>query len=195
MKFEFEECRRLVLAAVLAELEVGKSNFVPDPVAGQFGADSRPSISGIGLDIAPWHRRFYLALRDDDEKWDKSLRYEIGDWKLYPLNGLVNPPAIAASAAAIDYIGDAYESVAGDQLRNVAHMIFLSAAEALLDEAVHQRFQQYGIDAPYIVEDFPPHRCFEYVVTDEDGSIALNYCELVIANRITNRLRGQMSLP
>lgn len=69
MKFDFEECQSIILNATLSELDVAWTN-----VASEIGADPSKlrcgQISGIGLDMAPWHRRFYLGFRNDDEKWD-----------------------------------------------------------------------------------------------------------------------------
>jgi hypothetical protein len=188
MRFDFEKCRSLVLAATLAELDAARSILVPEFGLQDDTLDYDLQITGIALDIAPWHPRFCLGMRDMKEKVEEGIKYSIGDWKLYPLNGLANPSAIPASAAAADYIAAAYEA-ANEQRREVAHLVFLAAAEALLDPTVTQKLLDFKIDAPYVEDDFLPHRFFEYIVADEDESVAINYCELVVANRITNRLK------
>jgi hypothetical protein len=186
MKFDFEECRSIILNATLSELDIARAN-----VASETSTDPSKlkcsQISGIGLDIAPWHRRFYVGFRSDDEKWDEAIRYSIGDWKHYPVNGLTGHHVEGAPASAERYIGDTYDAAA--EPREIAHLIFLAAAEALLDFTVTGKLRSMSIDAPFIVDDFPPHRCFEYVIMDDDASIRANYCEIVIANRITQRLR------
>ena len=191
MKFEFSKCRGLVLEAILAELDVGAGRFTPDNDSGE-DKIAASSVSGIGLDFSPWHRQLMLGLREQ-EKWDEAIRYRIGDWKYYPLNKPDFPPSLPQTAAAADFAGDVYDSAAEMRPIEVAHLMFLAAAKALVDPAVTDRLQQLGNDAPFITDDFPSSRVFEYVVTDGDESIAANYCEIVIANRLTNRLKSAMS--
>jgi hypothetical protein len=190
MNFNFERCRSLLLDATLAEMTAHKSIF--EQLAGYESGSSecRVQTSAISLCIEPWHGTFDLGLRDDDEKWDNAIRYSVGDWKLYPVGGIEHARSVRETIAIQTYIEQTYGSV-GDahKARETAHLIFLAAAEALLDVAVTTQLRKYQIDAPYVDDDFYFSRCFEYVVTDPDSSIAANYCEIVLANRITQRLK------
>jgi hypothetical protein len=190
MKFDFKECRALLLAAVLAELEACKSTILKIPGYEAGGSEFRCLVSAICLDIAPWHRGFDLALRDDDEKRDERIRNSVGDWKLYPLRGIDDPPTTPQRVAVEEFFEREYSGIKNPEVaREIAHLMFLAAAEALLDYSVTRMLRRYQIDAPYVDDTFLPHRCFEYIVTDSDTSIAANYCEIVIANRITQRLK------
>lgn len=189
MKFDFDKCRSLMLDATLSELVVNESTIAQVPGFEAGGHGFRRNVSAISLCIAPWDRSFELALRDEDEKRDKSICYCEGDWKLYPLGGL-EPPSNPQKTAVEDYFNSVYCSIENaEAAREIAHLMFLAAAEALLDHSVTTLLQKYHIDAPYVDDGFYFSRCFEYIVTDPDKSIDANYCEVVLANRITQRLK------
>jgi hypothetical protein len=193
MAFNFEQCRSLLLDATLAELEANKSTILKIPGFESAGFGLCRRVSAICLDIAPWHRGFDLALRDDDEKWDDRIRNSVGDWKLYPLWRASDPrdlPSNPAREALEELFEREYGAIEDPTIaREIAHLMFLAGAEALLDHSVTTLLRQYQIEAPYVDDTFLPHRCFEYIVTDSDNSISGNYCEIVIANRITQRLK------
>src|SRR5262249_17140599 len=90
-------------------------------------------------------------------------------------------------ALAVEFVHAAYVSENSNHIaREMAHMIFLAGAEALLDPSVAEALKELGIDAPVCRDDFMP-RYFEYMVFDFDGTYPGNYCELVMANRVTAR--------
>jgi hypothetical protein len=134
-------------------------------------------------------------MRDYENAHDFVCRYSTADWKHNCLIGnepSLSPPHASASVKlfenAANYI---YEQTmeSGELEQEVVHLIYLATAEALLDPSITSVLRGYQIDAPFVEDSFLPHRCFEYVVTDPDESIAANYCEIVIANRITNRMK------
>jgi hypothetical protein len=190
MAFNFEQCRSLLLDATLAELQANRATILKIPGFEAGGLEFRRHVSAICLDIAPWHRSFDLAFRDDDEKWDDRIRNSIGDWKLYPLRGAVGQPSTDQRAALEEFFDREYGTIENtNSAREIAHLMFLAAAEALFDHSVTTLLRQYQIDAPYVEDAFLPDKCFEYIVMDPDGSISANYCDIVIANRITQRLK------
>jgi len=190
MKFDFEECRGLLLAAVLAELEACRPTISKIPAFDVCGVELRTQVSGICLDIAPWHGSLELGLRDSDEKCDEVIRNSIGDWKLNPLRSVDDRPATPQRVKVEEFLEREYSGIKDPELaREIAHLMFLAAAEALIDHSVTTALRQFQIDAPYVDDTFLLHRCFEYIVTDSDNSIVANYCEIVIATRITQRLK------
>jgi hypothetical protein len=84
-----------------------------------------------------------------------------------------------------------YQAAIGEpsQSQEIAHLTFLAAADALLDESVALRLQSVGVMAPVITDKLRSNY-FKYVVLDEDGVIKANYCDIICANRVTRRLLG-----
>jgi hypothetical protein len=193
MNFDVERCRSLMLSATLAELTASKPFFQQLPGYESGSSECRVPISGISLNVSPWHGDVSLSLRDQEAKWDERTCYTPAEWK-YEFLGLPDRPSVREIDDAIAYLSTSYGAVGRDshKARETAHLIFLAAAEALLDHSVTALLRTYQIDAPFIDDDFLPHRCFEYIVTDQDNSIAGNYCEIVVASRITQRLKGRI---
>ena len=50
---------------------------------------------------------------------------------------------------------------------------------------------ELGINAPTYVDSFAS-RVFEYMVFDFDGTVKANYCELVMANRVTAKWQPRL---
>jgi hypothetical protein len=73
----------------------------------------------------------------------------------------------------------------------MAHLIFLAGAEALLDPRVAQLLVELGINAPTYRDSFPSP-LFEYMVFDFDKTVSANYCEIVLANRVTAKWRPRL---
>jgi hypothetical protein len=68
-----------------------------------------------------------------------------------------------------------------------SHIIFLAGAEALLDPKVAELLRCFNIDAPTLQDRFISSS-FQYIVVDPDQTLKSNYCDLVLANRVTKRL-------
>jgi hypothetical protein len=94
---------------------------------------------------------------------------------------------------ARDYTHGACSTAKAEGLgsQEVAHLIFLAAADALLDKSVSTFLQSVGINATER-SDTLPRGYFQYIVIDEDGVIKANYCDIVLANRVTRRLLGRV---
>jgi len=90
---------------------------------------------------------------------------------------------------AAQVVTQLYESWDGQKLSEAAHIIFLAAAEALLDERVASLLQEFGVAAQIVNDELRGLRKgVEYMVFDSDKTISANYCEIVLANRVTSRL-------
>ena len=174
MAFGFSRCRDLILQGILAGIQQRA-----DEIA-RIARESR--VTGISLDLVPWHRGLGISIRQGTEHWE--FRYWPADWANFDV---VSNETCAELQRAVEFIHEAYVSENSNHLaREMAHMIFLAGAEALLDSRVAMALAELGIDAPVCGDDFMP-RPFEYIVLDCDGTVSGNYCELVLANRVTAR--------
>lgn len=178
-----EDMKKKFLAAILDALDSSKLIFDAIPKMG----GKIHGITGIALDIYPWNEYFALSLRNA-EKTHNQFRYSPADWSHFEFVSSfqsLSQPLVAAVTA----MNRAYETGtdAGLDSTEASHLIFLAGAEALLDPAVSQQLRAYGIDAPVIDHSFANFP-FEYMVFDSDSAALTNYCELVIANRVTAKL-------
>ena len=180
MNVDRQQCRTRLLRGIIEALEK-KGRRVLAQIR---KAEERDWVCGLSLDLVPWEGFVGLSWRLNWER-DDSERYYPASWKYYHF---VSDIRFAGLKPAAKYIQEAYDPADEDsgacQLR--AHLIFLAGAEALLDESVAAFLQSQSIDAPTVRDDFVGHT-FEYMVLDPDRSFAGNYCELVIANRVTAR--------
>ncbi|MCE9545891.1 MAG: hypothetical protein K8T25_10290 [Planctomycetia bacterium] len=119
-----------------------------------------------------------------DHEANSEYRYSIADWKHYAL--LANEKAFNQ---AREYASRVYAAASSPgRARENAHLIYHAAAEALLNPRVARRLVALDIYAPtYGKPDFPAGT-FEYVVVDEDKAFRANYCDIVLAQRLTQRL-------
>jgi hypothetical protein len=67
------------------------------------------------------------------------------------------------------------------------HMLYLVAAEALLDEKITKVLIEYGIEVPVFGDELGSAP-FEFFVYDPDGALRANYCDIVRAHRVTARI-------
>jgi hypothetical protein len=140
-------------------------------------------VSAIALDIYPWHAWANLSLRLTSDPMD--IRYAIADW---PHFDFVNQETCSPIREAAVYAAEVYRNPPASMERiEIAHLIFLAGAEALLDESIAETLNRLGIDAPNLGDGIKGH-WFEYLVLDPDGTVRANYCEIVRANRSTDRL-------
>jgi hypothetical protein len=140
-------------------------------------------INGLSLDMAPWQGGVGLSMRLVDEMYGEGRR-DIAAWKYFDFVSNDNCPGLQPAA---EFIKAAYESEGEAYYREMAHLIFLAAADALLDATVTARLTDLGLNAPVVGSDFGHHHLFEYMVFDPDATIEANYCEIVLANRVTAR--------
>lgn len=141
-------------------------------------------VSGIALDMAPWHAGIGLALRLASE-FEHNRRYNSAELAHFDLVSNTTFPGLQPAA---DFIDRALSSEGEEHSawRQMAHLIFLAGAEALLDARVALRLRELGVEAPVYGDEFM-ERGFEYMVFDPDRVVRANYCELVLANRVTAR--------
>jgi hypothetical protein len=177
MAFSFSRCRAVILQGILKGIRLRARKIARI-------ATEQETVTGISLDLVPWHREVGLSLRQSSEHWDDKVRYCNVEWAYFDL---VSEQTCRALRRAADFVHAAYTSEESNRLAaEMAHMIFLAGAEALLDAQVAMAFSQLGIDAPTCGDDFMP-RPFEYMVFDFDGTVRGNYCDLVLANRVAAR--------
>ncbi len=180
---DIEAMKKKFLAAILELLDSSKITFDAIPKMG----GKILSVTGISLDIYPWNEYFALSLRNT-EKTHNQHRYSPAEWNYFEfatsLQSLSQPLVEAVALMTTEY--DAATD-AGLDSTEASHLMFIAGAEALLDPAVAKKLRTYGIEAPLIDDSFANFP-FEYMVFDSDSAALTNYCELVIANRVTLKL-------
>lgn len=178
MAFDFSRCRSIIVQGILDALDSKASAIA--------SIDQIPNvefpIDGIALDMAPWHGGMGLALRQVTE-FEHESRYNSADWDYFDF---VSNSSFSGLQVAANFIKEAYLSEGeGSPARlEMAHLVFLAGAEALLDSRVAECLCALGINAPVYANGFLGRR-FEYMVFDPDETVRMNYCELVLANRVT----------
>lgn len=74
-----------------------------------------------------------------------------------------------------------------------SHLLYVAAAEALLDKRVCGELHRLRVDAIPSTEPEFSNTLFSYVVRDRDERFSVNYCDLVLAMRYTIRIfRGDV---
>ena len=182
--FDFTACRRVLLRAVLAAL---RSRAKKIQAIERGGGGQLPTITGVSLDLAPWHGGVGLSLRIAADPTDPVRHFSSVEWKHF---GFLSPENCPALEPIGEYIQKCCRAKGQRGSLDMAHLIFLAGADALLDKKVAAFFQEVGVDALVIRAKLEAHD-FDCVVVDPDGTIKANYCELVLANRVTRRLLGE----
>ena len=150
-------------------------------------ADGGLSISGLSLDLHIQHGYVAVSLRTDDEKWEDT---HIGDWKHAQFLSSLDDDPETEMACLADIMNTLYAEVPEDDVYaqlDRRHMLYLVAAEAVLDEKVAEVLNDYGIEA-LVFGDAVGSTPFLFFVYDADGSLSTNYCDIVRAHRITARV-------
>ena len=181
MTFNFDEARAVLLKGVLEALKDREAAIR----AIERTAGGELPVTSVSLDLSPWHEGGVgISLRVSSDPPDDYSRYSSVEWDHFDFASANNCPALATVA---EYVRRLYQ--AAEDGPDCAHLIFLAGAEALLDHGVARFFRSLGVDAPTVGDRFVGH-WFDYVVTDPDGSVVNNYCDIVLANRVTRRLLG-----
>ncbi|MGC4087786.1 MAG: hypothetical protein QM756_07795 [Polyangiaceae bacterium] len=136
-------------------------------------------VAGMSLDIFPWHSSAQLSFRSTDESLDPATRYDVAAWELFNFISSSDGSSTMFDDT-VKELGQTYGGAVDQQRSWLAHLCFLAAAEALLGQPVLAMLEQYGLDVD--------SRAFELIVEDSDRGIRCNYCELVRANRLTQRI-------
>ena len=176
-----ENGRRVFVDAILSMLK-DRSDYINN--IERTGRGEIP-ITGISLDVTPWHKEFGLSLRLTEEFPSGECRLNSASWKHFDFT---SDSTVKEKTEALKFIEQNYESN-GLNGQDSAHLIFVAGAEALLDPQVSELLNKFSIKAPVISNESVGH-FFEFIVCDPDETISGNYCEIVIANRITNRLEN-----
>jgi len=140
-------------------------------------------VKAIALDVFPWNGQINLSFRESN--CDEANRYSIANWKYYCF---VSEQSSLVLMPIADQMQELWETPpTGVEQDEMAHLLFMTAAQSLLDKNVSECLNNFGINAPYISEGIGSS-FFEYLVLDGDGSIRSNYCDIVRANRTTERI-------
>ena len=181
MEFDYEECRQVLHHSLMSALGARRDVIRELHKVEEFWA--------LSYDILPWDPYVGVAFRLESESGhDASMNS--GGWKH---SHFIEDISDTELISAREYIHSAYMRAASDGKggQEAAHLIFLAAADALLDHSVALLLQECGINAP-VIGDVLPWNYFKYIVIDEDGVIKANYCDIVCANRVTRRLLGRV---
>ena len=184
MNFDVTACNRLLLESLIKAIDHSEDKI--RAIAESEQANGKCNIDGLSFDVLPWHSTLDITFRNSQDETEGAgrYRYSPADWKYYDYLDCES-----AFDDAVDFTTELYESVEVPQKAEMMHLLYLSAAEALLDHQVANRLGALGIDAPLVSNSFRTSN-FEYMVIDEDRVIRANYCEIILANRIADRLRA-----
>ncbi|GAC1459174.1 MAG: hypothetical protein NVSMB70_04050 [Chamaesiphon sp.] len=159
--FDYQECREQFLRAIHTTLEA-KANYLTS--IKRTVRRSSP-ITGLALEIYPWHHYCAFSIRLNSDK----DRYNSADRQHFEFASS-NEDNIESLNKVARYITEIYmpllERNATNDARNIAHLIFLAGAEALLDHSVAHQLCSLGIDASVIDKELPENHIFEYMVFD-----------------------------
>jgi hypothetical protein len=141
------------------------------------------------LELSPWNGGFGLSLRLTADYPMGGYRYESGDWVHSCFTEGCEAPSIETACSIVARF---YERAAALSIKKteMGHLTFLAGAEALLDLTVAKSLNGLGIRAPELKDTFVTS-AFDYIVMDEDETVKSNYCDMVIANRVADRLLGK----
>ena len=177
-------CRKKILEAVLDCLH-NRTEYIN---AIERTARGDIPVTGIALELAPWHGHLGLSLRLTSDFPLGDARFDSASWMHFNFTEGCTAPSNAIAKSAIIELYDRGNALDSD-LCDMAHLLFWVGAEALLHPSISQLLNEFDIDAPELTDTFVSSH-FEYIVIDPDETISSNYCDLVLSNRIIHRLLG-----
>jgi hypothetical protein len=190
--YDHGRCRKLFLRSLVVALSE-HVDLVRDLEAKHrtnFGSGLR----AISFDVLPWQPFIALSFRTAADI-DHEIRWSPADdtWTGYELIGWHN--AANVLGPPMEYVHNVHQHEADDPARckEVCHLIYMAAAESLLDPSVARLLQKCNVPAGIIRDRIPcsVSPAFEYVVVDEDRVFNGNYCEFICATRVARRLSAQ----
>jgi hypothetical protein len=182
MDFDFDECTRILHKGLVSGLAARGDQIR--------NLHATEPLRAVSYDVVPWHPRLSVSFRlESESNWGASANF--ADWKHDYFVGETDSESLVEARRYIEAAYKQGEGDTGTRCQEIAHLIFLSAAHALLAEDVAVTLRSFGIDAPHICDTMPWYG-FHYFVTDPDGVIKANYCDIVCANRVTQRLIGRV---
>lgn len=179
---QFGACKAAILAAITDALRE-RAEYVAS-----FERTARGDIpvTGIALELTPWHGGLGLSLRLSSDYPLGNVQYDSADWPHFDFTTGCTSPSIAAAILLVKQVYEEGKKPDNDR-RDFAHLTFLAGAEALLDPAVASILKDFDIDAP-VLEDRFVSSPFQYIVADPDATLKSNYCDIVLANRVAKRV-------
>lgn len=182
LRQQCEMCREAILTAIIDSLRE-RADYISSidrTVRGQI------PVSGIALELSPWHGGLGLSLRLTSDFPLGESRYDSADWPHFDFTNGYQSPTIDAAVSLVTQIYNRGKEP-GNDLRDMAHLTFMAGAEALLHPKVSHLLNEFGIEAPAISDRFVTS-AFQYIVTDADQTVKSNYCDIVLANRVVQRV-------
>lgn len=182
LKHQFDACSDAIQIAIVDSLRE-RADYVSSI---QRTINGRIPVTGIALELFPWHGGLGLSLRLDSDFPLGQSRYDSADWPQFNFTDGCASPSIPAAIAHVTQIYN-QGKLPSHALVDFAHLTFLAGAEALLHPLVAAELNGLGIDAPTLTDIFISSP-FQYIVIDADATLKSNYCDIVLANRITKRM-------
>jgi len=179
---QWEQCRAALIIAIIDSIDE-RADYLTSI---ERTSNGDIPATGIALELFPWQGEFGLSLRLVSDFPLGESRYDSADWPHFNFTDGCKSTSIRAAVSVVTQIYERGREP-GNVLRDMAHLAFMAGAEALLDPKVSRLLQQFGIDAPPLTDTFVSSP-FQYIVTDVDQTVKANYCEIVLANRVTQRV-------
>ena len=177
-------CRDALLAAILDALRERADYFASIE---RTARDSIPA-TGLALELFPWAGGFGLSLRLYSDYPGGNSRYDSADWPHYDFTEGCTSPSVLRARSLVEQIYARGSEPGGDR-RDMAHLLFMAGAEALMHPEVARLLDAFGIEAETLADEFVSSP-FQYIVTDVDETVKSNYCDIVLSNRVLHRLLG-----
>ena len=166
-------------------LKIIEHNFDNISLIKRFPSDpSKARIYGVSLEISPWFNYFYLELIPEENASDFLQVIDCADFGISLSRNRDN--YLAEQKSTIELMSQFYngELPESENLSefNRGHLLFITAAKALLDIKVTAKLQESGIDALLPEENF--FTTFSYHVYNRDRTLKLNYCEYLLLSGV-----------
>ena len=184
LRQQYAACRDAILAAIIDALHE-RAGYIASI---ERTANGDMPVSGIALELFPWHGALGLSLRLTSDFPLGESQYDSADWPHFDFTNGCKSQSIDVATSLVTAIYNQGKQPNND-LRDMAHMSFLSAAEALLDPKVSRLLNEFGINAPELTDRFVSSP-FQYIVIDVDQTVKSNYCDIVLANHVARRVFG-----
>lgn len=165
--------------ALIRTLRAAAPHFANWPATPRGG----PNLSGLSLDLFIQHGYVQISMRLSEER---QLGGDIGAWANQGYLSSLNGPCDEELGPMVELIERFMASGEGSE-EDLRHLLFVAAAEALLDAEVAAVLRTFGISAPSFGSSLGGAP-FYYYVMDPDEALRMNYCDLVRANRVTARV-------
>ncbi|MEM9541108.1 MAG: hypothetical protein AAGA60_16595 [Cyanobacteria bacterium P01_E01_bin.42] len=178
--FHYDRCAQCIRDGIIHALQL-QTQYIQNI---QKSKDYQSRIRALSFDVYPWHQYVALSIRLNSD----TVENNPAEWSHFEFISTVECDSIPLKKAA-EYITQQYESAEeqGISAREMAHLLFLASAEALLSSDVIILLQKMGVE----LEDSDDPLDFQRVklcVWDVDESISANYCDIIRANRATEQI-------